>query len=185
MRRDGDADGVRIARRRRSLTVLNARADRDVAVAEQRKPIVVTRIFTGPDGKTHAEQIDVKLAPGGGSRRVVGDGEGHRPAVPSSGAELLRGLASGAAPAVRDHTERSGEVPSSTAARRSRSGRRHILLAEDRDRQGASSPRRRRRGSHLAVPSRLRIARHRACTSPKSRRSGRNSASCSCRCSRS
>ena len=49
------------------LTVSNARADRDVAVAEQRKPIVVTRIFTGPDGKTHAEQIDVKLAPGGGS----------------------------------------------------------------------------------------------------------------------
>jgi hypothetical protein len=49
------------------LMVLNVRADRDVAVAQRRTPIVVTRIFTGPDGKTHAEQIDVKLAPGGGS----------------------------------------------------------------------------------------------------------------------
>jgi quercetin dioxygenase-like cupin family protein len=49
------------------VIAFNARAERDAAVAEQRKPIVVTRIFTGPDGKTHAEQIDVKLAPGGGS----------------------------------------------------------------------------------------------------------------------
>jgi hypothetical protein len=49
------------------LMVLNARADHDVAVAQRRTPIVVTRIFTGPDGKTHAEQIDMKLAPGGGS----------------------------------------------------------------------------------------------------------------------
>jgi hypothetical protein len=49
------------------LTVWHTRADRDVTVAEQRKPIVVTRIFTGPDGKTHAEQIDVKLTSSGGS----------------------------------------------------------------------------------------------------------------------
>jgi len=49
------------------LMALNARADHDVAVAQRRTPIVVTRIFTGPDGQTHAEQIDVKLAPGGGS----------------------------------------------------------------------------------------------------------------------
>jgi hypothetical protein len=50
-----------------TLLVWNARADRDVVVAQKRTPIVVTRIFTGPDGQTHAEQIDVKLAPGGGS----------------------------------------------------------------------------------------------------------------------
>jgi len=47
--------------------VWNTRADRDVAVAQQRKPVVVTRIFTGADGKTHTEQIDMKLAAGGGS----------------------------------------------------------------------------------------------------------------------
>jgi hypothetical protein len=45
----------------------NARMDQDVVIAQKRTPIVVTRIYTGPDGRTHAEQVDVKLAPGGGS----------------------------------------------------------------------------------------------------------------------
>jgi hypothetical protein len=47
--------------------VWNARVDEDVVIAQKRTPIAVTRIYTGPDGQTHAEQIDVKLAPGGGS----------------------------------------------------------------------------------------------------------------------
>jgi hypothetical protein len=42
-----------------------ARTDGDVAIAQHRTPIMVTRIFTGPDGQTHDEQIDVTLAPGG------------------------------------------------------------------------------------------------------------------------
>jgi hypothetical protein len=50
-----------------TVAVWNARTDHDAIVAQGRTPIVVTRIFTGPDGQTHAEQIDVKLAPGGGS----------------------------------------------------------------------------------------------------------------------
>jgi hypothetical protein len=29
-------------------------------------PVTITRFFTGPDGLTHAEEIDVKFAPGGG-----------------------------------------------------------------------------------------------------------------------
>jgi len=33
------------------------------ALAQKRKPIVVTRIYTGADGQTHAEQIDVTLGP--------------------------------------------------------------------------------------------------------------------------
>lgn len=37
------------------------RADRDVVVAQKRTPIMVTRIFTGPDGLTHSEEIDIKL----------------------------------------------------------------------------------------------------------------------------
>jgi hypothetical protein len=45
----------------------NARMDQDVVIAQKRTPIIVTRIYTGPDGRTHAEQVDVKLAPGGGS----------------------------------------------------------------------------------------------------------------------
>jgi hypothetical protein len=47
-----------------------ARVDRDVAIAATRTPVVATRIFTGPDGLTHAEQIDVKLAPGGASTEL-------------------------------------------------------------------------------------------------------------------
>ena len=43
------------------------RAHDDIAVAQKRTPISVTRIFTGPDGQTHAEEMDVKLMPGGTS----------------------------------------------------------------------------------------------------------------------
>jgi hypothetical protein len=34
--------------------------------ARNAKPVTITRFFTGPDGLTHAEEIDVKFAPGGG-----------------------------------------------------------------------------------------------------------------------
>ena len=50
-----------------TFVVWNERTDHDVIVAQRRTPIVVTRIYTGPDGQTHAEQIDVKLTPGGSS----------------------------------------------------------------------------------------------------------------------
>ena len=36
-------------------------AERDVVVAQNRTPIKVTRIFTGPDGQTHSEVVDIKL----------------------------------------------------------------------------------------------------------------------------
>jgi len=39
-----------------------ATADRDVAVAQGRKPIMITRIFTGPDGLSHAEEIEMPAA---------------------------------------------------------------------------------------------------------------------------
>ena len=50
-----------------TVGVWNARTDRDAVVAQRRAPVVVTRIFTGPDGLTHAEEINVKLTAGGGS----------------------------------------------------------------------------------------------------------------------
>ena len=50
-----------------TLGVWSARTNRDVAVAQRRTPIVVTRIYTGPEGQTHAENIDVKLTSGGGT----------------------------------------------------------------------------------------------------------------------
>ena len=37
-----------------------AHTDRDVVVAQTRKPIMMTRIYTGPDGLSHAEEIEMK-----------------------------------------------------------------------------------------------------------------------------
>jgi hypothetical protein len=36
-----------------------AHAERDVALAAARKPVVVTRLFTGPDGQSHVEDMEV------------------------------------------------------------------------------------------------------------------------------
>jgi quercetin dioxygenase-like cupin family protein len=38
-----------------------AHTDRDVVVAQARKPIMMTRIYTGPDGQSHAEEVEMKL----------------------------------------------------------------------------------------------------------------------------
>lgn len=51
------------------LVIWSARTDRDVVAAQRRTPVVVTRIYTGADGQTHAEDIDVKLLPGGTDER--------------------------------------------------------------------------------------------------------------------
>jgi hypothetical protein len=45
-----------------ALGVWSQRTDHDVVVAQQRAGIAVTRIFTGPDGQTHTEEVNVKLA---------------------------------------------------------------------------------------------------------------------------
>jgi hypothetical protein len=47
-----------------SLIMLwNAHNGRSVAAAQQRTPVALTRIYTGPDGRTHAQQVDLKLTP--------------------------------------------------------------------------------------------------------------------------
>jgi hypothetical protein len=38
-----------------------AHTDPDVVVAQTRKPIVMTRIYTGSDGLSHAEEVEMKL----------------------------------------------------------------------------------------------------------------------------
>ena len=50
------------------------------SVAQNGRPVVITRFFTGPDGLTHAEEIEVKFAPGGGAYNLLA----------SSGAQLRR-----------------------------------------------------------------------------------------------
>jgi hypothetical protein len=39
----------------------NSRTEQDVVHAQQRKPMLVTRLFTGADGQTHAETLEMKL----------------------------------------------------------------------------------------------------------------------------
>jgi quercetin dioxygenase-like cupin family protein len=41
-----------------------AQTDQDVVGAQTRKPIMVTRIYTGADGLSHAEEIELKLTDG-------------------------------------------------------------------------------------------------------------------------
>jgi hypothetical protein len=55
-----------------------------VVMAQTRKPVMMTRLYTGPDNQTHAEEIEVKFA-GGGSGNVF-------KMLPVTGAELHRGL---------------------------------------------------------------------------------------------
>ncbi|HSU89115.1 MAG TPA: hypothetical protein VLL56_09785 [Terriglobia bacterium] len=38
-----------------------AHRDPDVVAAQTRKPIMMTRIYTGPDGLAHAEEVEMKL----------------------------------------------------------------------------------------------------------------------------
>ena len=62
-----------------------AHVDRDVVAAQTRKPIMITRIYTGPDGQSRAEQIEMKLN-GGTSEMIKATGAqfSSRPAGPAS-----------------------------------------------------------------------------------------------------
>ena len=63
-----------------------ARIDQDVVVAQTRKPVMVTRIYTGPDGQSRAEQIEMKLNAGGTAEMINATGVqfSSRPAAPVS-----------------------------------------------------------------------------------------------------
>jgi quercetin dioxygenase-like cupin family protein len=62
-----------------------ARVDQDVVVAQTRKPIIITRIYTGRDGQSRAEQIEMKLN-GGASEMIKAAGVqfSSRPPAPAS-----------------------------------------------------------------------------------------------------
>jgi len=62
-----------------------AQTDRDVVVAQTGKPIMITRIYAGPDGLSHAEEIEMKLAGGGASEMMKATGVqfSSRPPAPS------------------------------------------------------------------------------------------------------
>jgi quercetin dioxygenase-like cupin family protein len=43
------------------VLVSMTRTNPDVVVAQTRKPVVVTRLYTGPDGQTHVEDMELKF----------------------------------------------------------------------------------------------------------------------------
>ena len=45
-------------------------ADNAVGAAQARKPVKIHRFFTGPDGLTHAEEIDLKFEGGGTGNEI-------------------------------------------------------------------------------------------------------------------
>jgi hypothetical protein len=63
-----------------SISALMPSAHSAESVAQNGRPVVITRFFTGPDGLTHAEEIEVKFAPGGGAYNLLA----------SSGVQLRR-----------------------------------------------------------------------------------------------
>ena len=67
------------------VLIWRAHVDQDVVVAQTRKPVMVTRIYTGPDGLSHSEQIEMKLN-GGTSEMIKATGAqfSSRPAGPAS-----------------------------------------------------------------------------------------------------
>lgn len=53
------------------LVVWGAQSDDDGVGAQQRAPLVVTRMYTGPDGRSHFEDISGTLMPGGNSSEIL------------------------------------------------------------------------------------------------------------------
>jgi hypothetical protein len=63
-----------------SIFALMPSAHSAESVAQNGGPVMITRFFTGLDGLTHAEEIEVKFAPGGGAYNLLAN----------SGAQLRR-----------------------------------------------------------------------------------------------
>lgn len=68
------------------LLTLRAWSDRDVVAAQAPKPIMMTRIYTGADGLSHAEDIPMKVSGGGVSEMMKASGAqfSRRPPGPRS-----------------------------------------------------------------------------------------------------
>src|SRR3977135_4445830 len=61
--------------------------DSDVAVAQGRKAVVITRIFTGPDGLAHAEDIELNLNARGATDMLKATGAEFSVRSPTAGAK--------------------------------------------------------------------------------------------------
>jgi len=73
------------------VLISRAQTQRDVAVTATHKPVFITRVYTGPDGQTHAEETEAAFAAGGVLKLMeVTGAELHRMS-PSSAADWHRG----------------------------------------------------------------------------------------------
>ena len=85
---------IRFKKRKLALIVLvgvffviwRGHTDHDVAVAQGRKAVVITRIYTGPDGLAHAEDIELKLNARGATDMLKATGAELSVRPPTAGA---------------------------------------------------------------------------------------------------
>jgi quercetin dioxygenase-like cupin family protein len=66
------------------LLMWAAHTDHDVVGAQTRKPIMVTRIYTGTDGQSHAEEMELKISNGNASEMIRAMGVQFRRTPPGS-----------------------------------------------------------------------------------------------------
>jgi hypothetical protein len=68
------------------IVIWRGNTDSDVASAQSRKAVVITRIFTGPDGLAHAEDIELKLNARGATDVLKATGAEFSVRPPTAGA---------------------------------------------------------------------------------------------------
>jgi hypothetical protein len=68
------------------IAIWGGNTDHDVAVAQGRKAVVITRIFTGQDGLAHAEDIEIDLNARGATDMLKATGAEFSVRPPTAGA---------------------------------------------------------------------------------------------------
>jgi hypothetical protein len=68
------------------IAIWRGHTDHDVAVAQGRRPVVITRIFTGQDGLAHAEDIELDLNARGTTDMLKATGAEFSVRPPTAGA---------------------------------------------------------------------------------------------------
>jgi hypothetical protein len=68
------------------IAIWRGNTDHDVAVAQGRKAVVITRIFTGQDGLAHAEDIELNLNARGATDMLKATGAEFSVRAPTAGA---------------------------------------------------------------------------------------------------
>ena len=69
------------------IVIWRGNSDHDVAVAQGRKAVVITRIFTGQDGLAHAEDIELDLNARGVTEMLKATGAEFSVRPPTAGAD--------------------------------------------------------------------------------------------------